>query len=398
MVRTLALPPVLALALTACADQQLQLFTSLGADGGDDAGVDAGTDAGRPFGVEQVATAYQHTCAIHDGALFCWGSNSAGELGTGDVQPRKSPTPVDAGTGWAELGVGYEATCARKSDSSVWCWGDNTNGRLGQGPGGSRLVPGKVTLPTSALALSMHFQHACVVGADQSLRCWGQNTEGQLGLDDGFPGAGDQSLPVQVSGGGQWRSVSTGQGHTCGLRTDGTLWCWGRNMPPVLGLPGGSPGQLRRPTQVGTDTDWAQVRATQSSTCALKTNGSLWCWGGSYDAPIGTREIFGVERVGTDTDWSAVSIETFSICALKPSNALWCWGRNDEGQLGKGDTMSVYTPVRIGTGAWRSVAVGRFHHCAVDLMGGLFCTGENGDGQLGLGDNVRRNVLTPVTF
>lgn len=396
MVRPLAL--ALLLLVTGCADEQLSLFGRVVVDAGSDAGVDGGVDAGRPFGVEQVAAGFQHTCAVHEGAMFCWGSNTSGELGTGDLLPRNSPTPIDAGTGWVELGVGYDATCALKADGTVWCWGDNTNGRLGQGPGGSRRVPGKVILPSAATALSMHFQHACVILSDASLRCWGMNTEGQLGLDDGFPGAGDQNLPVAVSGGGQWRAVSAGQGHTCGIRTDGSLWCWGRNGPPVLGLPAGSPGQIRQPTRVGTDTDWMQVVATQSSTCALKAGGQLWCWGSSYDAVIGTREISGIERVGSESDWRAVSNETFTVCGLKTSNALWCWGRNDEGQLGTGNTDSVYTPVRIGTGGWRSISVGRFHHCAVDLMGGLFCTGENADGQLGLGDNMRRNVLTPVRF
>ncbi len=397
MVNRLALMLVL---VTGCADEQLSLFSRVpvdaGSDAGVDAGVDAGMDAGRPFGVEQVATAFEHTCAIHEGALYCWGSNTYGELGTGDLQARNSPTPLDAGTGWAEVGVGYDATCARKADGTVWCWGDNTNGRLGQGPGGARRVPGKVILPNAAVALSMHFQHACVIGSDATLRCWGMNTEGQLGLDDGFPGSGDQNLPVLVSGGGQWRVVSAGQGHTCGIRTDNSLWCWGRNMPPVLGLPGGSPGQIRRPTQVGTDTDWMQVVATQSSTCALKAGGQLWCWGAAYEA--GTREIFGIERIGTDGDWRAVSNETFSVCGIKASNTLWCMGRNVEGQLGTGDTVDQYTLVQIGSGTWRSVAVGRFHHCAVDLAGGLFCTGRNEEGQLGLGDNVRRNVLTPVRF
>jgi alpha-tubulin suppressor-like RCC1 family protein len=397
MVRTPALAVMLV--LTACADQQLALFSPL-ADAGGDGGEDAGTDAGRPFGVELVATGFQHACAIHEGALFCWGANASGELGLGDVQPRTRPTPLDAGTGWVEVGVGYDATCARKMDGTVWCWGDNTNGRLGQGPGGTRLVPGQVALPSPAVALSMHFAHACVIGADQVLRCWGYNNEGTLGLDDGFPGAGDQNLPVAVAGGGQWRSVSAGQGHTCGLRTDGSLWCWGRNSPPLLGQPMGTPGQLKLPARVGTDTDWAQVLATQSSTCALKTNGTLWCWGYVYTAQIGTvPDVFLPQRIGADSDWSGLAAETFSICALKTgTGALWCWGRNDEGQLGTGDTQSVYAPVRIGTGAFRSVAVGRFHHCAIDTGGGLACTGENGDGQLGLGDTMRRSVLTPVRF
>jgi alpha-tubulin suppressor-like RCC1 family protein len=270
-------------------------------------------------------------------------------------------------------------------------------GQLGQGPGGVRRTPGQVALPSPAIALSMHFDHACAIGMDRVLRCWGHNLEGQLGLDDGFPGP-DHNTPAPVAGGGQWKAVSAAQGHTCALRTDGTLWCWGRNSPPELGQPMGAPQQLHLPTQVGTDGDWAEVHATQNSSCALKASGALWCWGAAYDAPIGDRVVYTPERVGTDTDWRSLSLETFALCGLKTSGAQWCWGRNDEGQLGDGDVVSVYSPVQLGGGPWSAVAMGRFHHCAIAAAGALYCTGANDTGQLGLGDTDRRNVLTPVRF
>ncbi len=390
MVRALAIAVVLA----SCADQNLALFTPVGVD----AGADAGFDAGQPFGVERVATSWQHACATRQGALYCWGSNVDGELGVGDVQPRSRPTALDAGTGWVELGVGYGATCGRKTDGSVWCWGNNDEGQLGLGPVAARSAPSaQVPLPSPSLALSMHFNHACAIGMDRVLRCWGQNLEGQLGLDEAPPFT-NRSSPVAVAGGGQWQAVSAGQGHTCGLQTNGTVWCWGRNDRGHLGQGAGSPQQLRRPTQIGADADWAQVRASQNSTCALKTNGSLWCWGESFSEPIGTRQIVTPERIGADTSWTAVEIETFSICGLKTGGALFCWGRNDEGQLGLGNNTSLYTPQPLDGGSWSSVAVGRFHHCAIDEGHSVYCTGENNVGQLGLGDNLRRNALTPVRF
>lgn len=369
------------LLVAGCAEEALPLFTPL----------DGGVDGGQPFGVELVAAGFEHTCAIHQGALFCWGGNSDGELGVGDTLPRTRPTPLDAGVGWVELGVGYGSTCARRNDGSVWCWGAILGGL------GSKLRPVQVTLPSSSSALSLHFNHACVIGMDRRLRCWGENQEGQLGLDDGFPGLPDQSAPMTLDG-GQWASVSTGQGHTCAIATNGTLWCWGRNAPPQLGQPMGQPGQIRRPVQVGADTDWTQVRSSQNASCALKASGQMWCWGDAFDMPIGTRQIYQPERIGADTDWRTLELETFSICGLKTNGSLWCWGRNDEGQLGTGTTQSVYTPQEIGSGPWSSVAVARFHHCAIDAAGALFCTGMNDEGRLGVGDTLRRSVLTPVTF
>jgi len=354
-------------------------------------------DAGRPpfSNVTQVAAAFTHTCAVQQGTLFCWGDNTYGQLGTGDVQPRLVPAPVDAGSGWVQVQTGYESTCARRADGSVWCWGDDTDGQLGLGTTPPALSPALVSLPAAAQTLALHFEHVCTLLQDASLWCWGFNVEGQLGLGDGYPGA-NHPAPVQVAAGTHWRSVDTGQGHTCGIQTDGSLWCWGRNTTGHLGLGTGAPIQVRTPTRVGTATDWSEVHATQNASCALKTDGSLWCWGIAYDAPAGTHEVDTPTQVNPALDWASVSMETFALCGLKQSGAQYCWGRNDEGELGTGDTVSLYTPTVI-PGAFQGGAVGRFHRCAINPAGDVLCTGENVNGQLGLGDNSRRDVLTAVS-
>ncbi|MFT3838333.1 MAG: hypothetical protein QM723_15220 [Myxococcaceae bacterium] len=375
--------------LTACSNRELDLFTAT------DSGLaDAGTDAGTTFIADAIATGDSHACAIHSGALWCWGSNASGQLGLGDTLPRNRPTPLDAGTNWVEVTAGYEATCARKTDGSVWCWGDNSNLTLGQGGGGARSTPGQVPLMFAASQVALHFAHACAISAaDQSLHCWGFNTEGQLGLNDGFPGQ-NQGNPQPVSGGMQWKQVSAGQGHTCAIRSDGTMWCWGRNSDGEGGLGNGAPIQTRSPQQVGTDNTWLEVRATQNASCALKQDHSLWCFGEPYDGT--TNNLLAPTRIGTRNDLQHVEMETFNVCTLDSTGKQQCWGRNDEGELGNGDTASIWTPTDVAGGPWLGEAVGRFFRCNIDQAGHVFCTGENSDGELGVGDNMRRNVLSPV--
>jgi hypothetical protein len=79
-----------------------------------------------------------------------------------------------------------------------------------------------------------------------------------------------------------------------------------------------------------------------------------------------------------------VSAGGYHTCAVKTDGSLWCWGRNDYGQLGDGTYADRNTPVQIMTGV-SSVALGYSHTCAVKTDGSLWCWGYNYYGQLGDG-------------
>jgi alpha-tubulin suppressor-like RCC1 family protein len=357
--------------------------------------VDAGAQP--TLGVTAIAASNANSCAIWHGGLFCWGDNTYGQLGTGDQASRDLPVRVGQDSDWAQVQAGYQSTCALKADGSVWCWGGNGEGQLGLGlpDAGLQLTPAQVSLGFAAQAIALHFEHVCVLTSDGSLWCWGFNFEGQLGLNDNYPGQ-NKPLPVAVAVGTHWRAVDTGQGHTCGIQTDGSLWCWGRNSVGQLAQGTGAPIQIRVPTRVGTGMDWSLVRATQNASCALAQDGTLWWWGDVYDAPIGQHELDVATPVDAGT-WVDVSVEPFDICGLKADATLWCWGRNNEGELGTGDQVDRYTPV-LGVGTFQASVVGRFHRCALDARGGIYCTGQNTSGQLGVGDTVQRSLLTPVSL
>jgi hypothetical protein len=364
-----------------------------------DAMADASDDRGHADG---VYAGQNFTCALVDGRGWCFGANVDGALGSGDVETHLSPEPLLTPVGFDTLTAGENHTCGLEHGTgAIWCWGYNASGQLGAGDVAARDAPTKVPMPARALVLAAGYNHTCAISADRSLWCWGDNTEGQLGRGDA-QGAPNALSPVRIGVNSDWLGVSGGQGHTCAIEAPGSMWCWGRNTESETGTDP-STVQLRAPSRTGAFIDWRSVEVGQDSSCGIRSDGSLWCWGSNQFGQLGSdpsdTPVTEPTRVGASTDWAQISIDTFSACALKMDRSLWCWGRNAEGQLGLGDTQDRYEPTQVGSlTAWTSMSVGRFHTCAGQAGGGVSCMGENSSGQLGLGDTVRRNVPTALAI
>jgi alpha-tubulin suppressor-like RCC1 family protein len=220
----------------------------------------------------------------------------------------------------------------------------------------------------------------------------------------------DALLPIQIPGGSDWIDADAGQGHACGIRKPGRLFCWGRNTTAELGQGSTMPAQLRTPTRVADAEDWLTVSTGQDFTCGLRAPGSLHCFGDNSEGQLGVgdRAVHdSPTRTGTDEDWTAIDIDTFHGCGIRKPGTLWCWGRNAEGQLGTGTFTDEPpapgaahdAPVRVGTDSdWVQISTGRFHTCGRRVDGSLWCTGANDDGRLGTGDSKRRNVMTRVVL
>jgi alpha-tubulin suppressor-like RCC1 family protein len=195
--------------------------------------------------------------------------------------------------------------------------------------------------------------------------------------------------------------VGPGDGHTCLVRSDGAMFCSGRNSQRQLG-PASTNLQERVLLRIGTDSDWVQVVSGQQYSCGLRADRSLWCWGtntafqSEEGSPLGIQanEAIDPTRV-PGGDWLAIAAHTFHTCAIARDAEVWCWGRNHEGQLSSDDLSLRVGPFRIGRRA-TSVAVGVFTTCLVDSAGVVACTGKNERGELGTGDLERRSALTDV--
>jgi alpha-tubulin suppressor-like RCC1 family protein len=116
---------------------------------------------------------------------------------------------------------------------------------------------------------------------------WGHNIYGQLGIDG--DDEADVPLSTPVVGGLAFKQLSAGAHYACGVTTWGTLYCWGRNVYTKLGIGGlaWEVPELREPTRIGEDSSWASVSLGADSACALRDDGSLWCWGRNQVGQLG---------------------------------------------------------------------------------------------------------------
>jgi alpha-tubulin suppressor-like RCC1 family protein len=340
--------------------------------------------------VSTVATGYGHTCAIRaDDTLWCWGSNYSGELGDGTTTARTSPVRVGDVATWASIDAGTSYNCAVRADGTLWCWGNNFRGQLGDGTTTSRTAPVRVGDSTAWASVSAGDSHTCATRTDGTLWCWGFNRFAQLGVGTDPYIA---TTPVRVGTAADWAAVTTGYAHTCAVRTSGTLWCWGNNTDGQLGV--GDLSYRATPAQVGTATTWSGVSAGYAYACAVRTEGTVWCWGENGYGQLGvsgTHQTAPV-RVGDGTSWSGVRASFDTACALRTDSSLWCWGNNSTGQLDDGTTTHRNAPTRIGVAAttWTNDYAVGYHICAYRTDGSLRCWGNNANGQLGDATTTRK--------
>ncbi|MES1205695.1 MAG: hypothetical protein ABUS79_07125 [Pseudomonadota bacterium] len=356
-----------------------------------------GLDGGTPVVLQvtdvRLAAGSEHACAVTGGVLRCWGADGDGRLGVAAADGGTGQAPVTvAGGPWTAPAAGTQHSCALAADGSVWCWGGNTYGQLGSGDRVSRSDPRRVALPDKAVDLRTNFEFTCAVLADAGLWCWGYNLEGQLGLGDDYPGE-DRLQPTQVGAAHDWTFVATGQGHGCGIRAPGRLYCWGRNTDAELGQGSSDPAELRAPVQVGTDDDWVEVGCGQSITCGRKRDGTLWCWGAMDSGALAVGDVAprpSPTRVPAFADWSAAAVGTFHTCGLRPGGEIWCAGRDDEGQIGAPNLVDAQpSMIRADpTGGWTEVRTGRFFTCARKSDETVWCMGTNTARQLDVDPGV----------
>jgi alpha-tubulin suppressor-like RCC1 family protein len=257
-----------------------------------------------------------------------WGFNLRGELGLNDTINRSSPVQVGTDTNWSKICARADGPTFIKTDGTLWTWGSNSVGQLGLNDTIHRSSPIQIgtgttwnNLPEKSFNGSAHM---LVTKTDGTLWAWGYGSSGRLGLNDTI----GISSPVQVGSDTTWDKVSIGSGTSFAIKTDGTLWAWGQNgeggyQAGALGL--NDTIYRSSPTQVGTDTNWYQISGGYDfGGAAIRTNGTLWTWGRPYEAALGLNDIYGTgswksspTQVGTDTNWISVSSGFAYVMAIK---------------------------------------------------------------------------------
>ena len=249
-------------------------------------------------------------------------------------------------------------------------------------------------LDVAPLTISAGGEHSCAVKQDGTLWCWGRNTWGEVGNGTRGPGP---AIPTQVGSATNWSSVAAGGATSCGIRTSGQLFCWGLNNSGQVG--DGSHRVRTKPRRVGTDRDWRQVSVGWFTGCGVREDGSGWCWGGNAAGQLGSGvggDRTAPVRVPGD-GWRSISVGGWHACGVKRDGTLWCWGRNTFGQRGDGTVAEVHQPVQVGPGKfWASVSTSWSHTCGVLTSGEVRCWGRNDDGQVGDGTTANRPLPQKV--
>jgi alpha-tubulin suppressor-like RCC1 family protein len=332
--------------------------------------------------------------------LFTWGNNGSGQLGDNTVTNKSNPVQtVTGGINWKSVVCGIYTTAAIKTDGTLWVWGENNWGQIGD-----NTVNIKRSSPVQTIAFGTNWKqvsvgssHIAAVKTDGTLWTWGGNSEGRLG--DNTTTA--RSSPVQtVTFEKNWKQVAAGQNHTAAIKTDGTLWTWGGNSYGQLG--DNTIANRNSPVQTVTfGTNWKQVACGETHTAAIKTDGTLWCWGkNSYGNQLGDNTIINrsspVQTVAGGTNWKQVAAGVNHTAAIKTDGTLWCWGKNQIAQIGDNTTTPRSSPVQtISFGNnWKSVACGNAHTAAIKTDGTLWAWGYNSYGNLG--DNTTMFKASPV--
>jgi alpha-tubulin suppressor-like RCC1 family protein len=250
---------------------------------------------------KQLAVGRGFACArLEDARVQCWGRGDAGQLGGGPQSGPQRPMDVPLGGDAVEIAAGAAHACARLASGAIRCWGDGDDGRLGYGheidDGATPLRNGDVPLGGTAVRLAAGEAHTCALLESGAVRCWGRGDDGRLGYG-GVETIGDDEPPSSagdVALGGPAMQLVAGRRHTCALRSDGVLRCWGNGSHGQLGLePSQSIGDDERPLDApALDTGGLGVAAIFAGalaehTCAQLDDGALRCWGRNEHGQVG---------------------------------------------------------------------------------------------------------------
>lgn len=291
-----------------------------------------------PGDIVEVDLGAFHACArTGAGELYCWGQFDT-ETATGDAYPVAVGEPV------VQIASGGFHTCVRGKSGAVYCLGRDADGQLGRGSTGAPdQTPAAVPQITDAVDLASGGFHSCAIRADNTVSCWGLDTDGQIG--DGAVSA-NQPDPVAVTGLDRAVQLSLGDFHSCARRDDGSVHCWGRN----------SSGQLGAQT----------VSANRPTAAAVA-------------GVVKALDLY----TGDD-----------SACAIEATGEAVCWGNNNNEHLvaGGGDPLLEATPTGI-SGGLQDVAIGRRHTCFLVTGADVECAGTNSFGELGVGTMTTAEAL-----
>ena len=343
----------------------------------------------QPARATTVAAGYAHTMAITaDGRLWAWGSNVVGQVGNNSQEHQHSPVHIMDDV--VAVAAGSWHSMAIRSDGSLWAWGANARGQLGSSYGADQRYP--IHIIDDVIAVSAGMYHTLAIRSDGSLWGWGWNSLGQIGV--GADMASAILFPVHIMDGVIF--AEAGRYHSMAIRFDGVLWGWGNNEH----------NQIRRHVSQNQRNQYMPLRIMDNvqavaiggpRTMAIQTCGSLFMWGHHWDEPPISQDS---ARISYSQPTHAINhVAVVSVggiwhtSIIRTDGTLWTWGGNYVGQLGDGTTVGRRHPQHLMDDVV-TVSAAPWHTIAIKSDGSLWAWGSNEVGMLGDGTTTARH--TPV--
>jgi alpha-tubulin suppressor-like RCC1 family protein len=312
-----------------------------------------------------ISAGSMHTCGlVSDGDAYCWGDNTAGQLGTtttdvcgGNGTCSATPVAVNGGFKFKAITAGAYGTCAITVSDVLKCWGYQGFSNIP-----FLTSPTTVRYPATGDSTWSHVGHTdggsngCGLATGGVAACWGQNFYGQLGVGSiSTP----RSNPIAVSLNAAVKSISSGSGFTCALTTLGEAYCWGLSVRGALAVGGDAASSpcsatapdacFPTPLKVIGGRKYSQLAVGYEHVCGLDIETSeAYCWGSNTYFAIGSQAL-GPNPVapspfaaGNGTKYTNLAAGRLFTCGLRQDKNISCWGHNLFGQLGRPNTL-VYS-------------------------------------------------------
>lgn len=356
-----------------------------------------------------------------DSSIWSWGDNRYGQLGRGDSITTRNQVPMLANkmkVDIVQVSTNVDSTYALSAEGEVLAWGSNSENELGNGTTNDGYTPSPVLINSDQKLTNITFLdggagYGIAVRRDGTVWGWGRNSSGQLGLRS----VGRAKYSTQVMGPlgvgflENITSVSAGKKHTVAIDTAGTLWAWGDNSYGALGVATSDSTKSMYPIHL--DTMFNQIEAVSAGadfTIALKSDGTVWSWGRNDKGQLGNGtfqnqsvpvQVKGLDEQGFLDQIVAINSGDDYVLALRSDGTVWSWGNNNYGQLGNGTNQQSNIPVQVqfkdesGKNVKiQAVVAGSAHNIAMSTDKQLYTWGQNAKATLGTGDIAGR--LTPV--
>jgi len=292
-------------------------------------------------------------CAMFTRGVWCWGSNFNNNVGVGTGQTPLPTAILEAPDGLGTLTAGHgNTTCLVRPDGTLRCWGQNTVGELGQGDLAPRVGP--VTVPlTDVIAVAPGETHVCALRRDRTVWCWGANCAGESGQAPPRPPSFPYPTPTcrvslmtptQVPGLADVQELAAGRYFTCARLSNGTVQCWGWNDGGALGRGSvGAPGDFSpTPAPVVDINDALSLSTPQGlGVCALRADRTVWCWGSDSNGGAAGVVRGRPFQIPSLTDVRALARR--APCVTRMNGEVWCWA----GQIGDGQARGVMAATRV---------------------------------------------------